>query len=111
MKNAIAAANRRITRTTGQSRQQAALPTRAVGKAKAWLDVVLIGFETVFDPLLDFARSAHVFISCAKIKGEVWFYLPIIFSIEIRFIDSVLKKEWAVPFGEGIHTAVEKSLV
>src|SRR5882672_9090717 len=100
MKDAIAAANRRVTRTTGQPRQQAAFPNWAVGEAKTWLEVVLIGFETVFDPFLDFARSAHVLVARAKIKGEVWSYLPVILSIEIRFIDSVLKKEWAVPFGE-----------
>ena len=100
MKNAIAAADRRITRTARQPRHKATLPTWAVGEAKAWLDIVLIGFESVFDPFLDFARSAHIFVARAKIKGEVRSHLPIIFAVEIRFIDSVLKKEWAVSFGE-----------
>src|SRR5438067_4668102 len=111
MKNAIATANRGITRTTGQPRQQTTFPGWAVGESKTWLDIVLIGFETVFDSLLDFARSSHVLVARAQIKGEVRSYLPVILSIEVGFVDSVLKKEWAISFGEGAHTAVEKSFV
>src|SRR5437773_6072144 len=111
MKYAIAAANRRITRTTGQPRQQTTFPCWAVSEAKAWLDIVLIGFESVVDTFLDFARSAHVLVACAKIERQVRSYLPIVLAIEVRFIYSVFKKEWTISFGEGTHTAVEKSLV
>src|SRR5216683_2410496 len=111
MKDAIAAADRRITGTARQSRQQATLPSRTIGEPKPRFDIVLIGSETVFDTFLDFARSAHIFVACAKIEREVRFYLPVILAVEIRFIDSILKEEWAVSFREGTHTAVEKSLV
>src|SRR5438046_2700943 len=111
MKYAIAAANRRITRTTGQPHQQTTFPCWAVSEAKAWLDIILIGFESVVDTFLDFARSAHVLVACAKIEGEFRAYLPVVLAVEVRFIDPVLKKEWAVSFGEGTDTAVEKGLV
>src|SRR6059058_2418259 len=70
VKDAIAAADRSIAGTARQPRDKATLPTRAIGEAKPRLDIILVGVESVVDAFLDFARSAHIFVACAKIKRE-----------------------------------------
>src|SRR5262249_16584906 len=91
--------------------EQAFGPVRAVGKADARFNVVLVVSEAVLNTILDLLRRRNVFVARAKVEGQIRIHLPVIFGVEVRFVDPVLQKEGAVAFLESRYATGQKRRV
>jgi hypothetical protein len=110
MVNAIAAADRRISRFAKESPEESCFKSWTPGESQTRFDVVLIIPEDVVETALGFARGVNVFIAQAKIKSQILADFPVVLAVKVCFVNSVLQKEGAEALLVILHAAIQEMI-
>src|SRR5207244_3100012 len=110
MEQSEAAAQHGFSLSAGELSEQALVPDRRVGEAKAWLHVVVGGVAEV-DQMIYFARPANALEPRAELESKGRRHSPRILRVETCFRAAVAVLLRAEALLIGLHDALHEVLV